>query len=467
MSEADKRNFLKEYTRVLREGGAALFVGAGISRSAGYVDWKLLLKEIAEELELDIDRETDFLALAQFHVNHRKTRDRLSQLLIDEFLQDVSLTPAHRLIALLPVPTIWTTNYDELIELALIDAQKTIDVKRRPQDLSVTRRRKDVTIYKMHGDITSPTEAILTKDDYETYDTTRELFSIALKADLAEKTFLFLGFSFSDPNIMYILGRVKHLLEENSRKHYCLLKAPRPETDGEYQCKRFSHWLVDLHRYNIQPILVEEYNEVPELLKELNRRSHLRDIFISGSAIDFTPLGEEKFQELCHLLGKELIEKDFNIISGFGSGVDDLVVIGAMDSLRRNDDERLKLWPFPQRTSAGVDRAAFQHEYRERMISQAGICIVLAGNKVVHGETVLADGVRQEVGIARFQGKPIIPVGSTGYVALEVWEEVQANPTSFYGNTDVATELSTLKDPTQSVPALVHAIIGILKKLDK
>ena len=56
MATTDKRAFLKEYTRALRDGHAALFVGAGVSRAAGYVDWKSLLQEIAEDLELDIDR---------------------------------------------------------------------------------------------------------------------------------------------------------------------------------------------------------------------------------------------------------------------------------------------------------------------------------------------------------------------------------------------------------------------------
>jgi hypothetical protein len=48
--------FLKEYTRALREDDAALFVGAGVSQPAGYVDWKQLLKDIAEDLDLDIDQ---------------------------------------------------------------------------------------------------------------------------------------------------------------------------------------------------------------------------------------------------------------------------------------------------------------------------------------------------------------------------------------------------------------------------
>src|ERR1017187_4326750 len=107
MPATEMQVMLKEYTRSLREGDAGLFVGAGVSRAAGYVDWKQLLKEIAEDLELDVARESDLIALAQFHVNHRQGRDRLNQLLIDEFLEDVELTGAHRTIASLPIHTIW------------------------------------------------------------------------------------------------------------------------------------------------------------------------------------------------------------------------------------------------------------------------------------------------------------------------------------------------------------------------
>ena len=228
----DKRVFLKEYTRALREGAGALFVGAGISRAAGYVDWKQLLKEIAEDLHLDIDRETDLIALAQFHVNSRGARDRINQLLIDEFLEHAELTVSHHLIATLPVETIWTTNYDDLLERAFVEANKRTDVKRRREDFAVTLKRADVTIYKMHGDKYSPAEAVLTKEDYETYNTTRELFTIALKGDLASRTFLFIGFSFADPNVMYILARVKQLLEANSRQHYTALLCAESADDS-------------------------------------------------------------------------------------------------------------------------------------------------------------------------------------------------------------------------------------------
>jgi hypothetical protein len=464
---AEKRVFLREYTRALREGAGALFVGAGTSRAAGYVDWKQLLKEIAEDLGLDVDRETDLIALAQFHVNSRGARDRINQLLMDEFLEHAELTPSHHLIATLPVDTIWTTNYDDLLERAFVEANKRTDVKRRAEDFATTLRRTDVTIYKMHGDKYSPAEAVLTKEDYESYNATRELFTVALKGDLAKRTFLFIGFSFSDPNVMYILARVKQLLEANSRQHYCVLKAPTAGEDGDYQCRRFEHWLNDLHRYNIQPVIIDRYDEASSILADLNRRSHLRDVFISGSAADFEPLGRESFCELCRALGAELIRKGFNVISGFGLGVGDMVIVGALQSLARNDDDRLQLWPFPQQVPVGEDRAALWRRYREQMISNAGACIVLSGNKRVSDAVVPADGVRQEAAIARAQGKVVIPVGATGHVARELWEACRAKPQECFGGIDVTNRLDILGDVSARVETLVQTVIGILKDLDK
>lgn len=43
-----------------------------MSKNQGYVDWKELLSDIAEELSLDINKEDDLISLAQFHVNEKK-----------------------------------------------------------------------------------------------------------------------------------------------------------------------------------------------------------------------------------------------------------------------------------------------------------------------------------------------------------------------------------------------------------
>lgn len=199
--------FYSEYTRALREGTAALFAGAGLSVPAGYVDWKKLLRPLAEQLRLDVDQETDLPALAQFSVNEEGgRRTAVSQRILEDLTREAELTPSHRLLAGLPIRTVWTTNYDDLLEKSFTEAGKRPDVKRRETSLTLTRPDADVTLYKMHGDITEPEKAVLTQDDYESYSDSRQLFTTTLQAELATKTFLFLGFSFTDTNLGHILG---------------------------------------------------------------------------------------------------------------------------------------------------------------------------------------------------------------------------------------------------------------------
>ena len=74
--------FVTEYLKELREANAAVFIGAGMSRGAGYVDWVGLLSPIASELGLDARKESDLVGVAQFHVNSNSNqRNKLNQLL--------------------------------------------------------------------------------------------------------------------------------------------------------------------------------------------------------------------------------------------------------------------------------------------------------------------------------------------------------------------------------------------------
>ena len=76
------------------------------------------MREVASELKLDVERESDLVALAQYHINERGGRGRINRLLLDEFTKESTLTENHKLIATLPIRTVWTTNYDELLETA-------------------------------------------------------------------------------------------------------------------------------------------------------------------------------------------------------------------------------------------------------------------------------------------------------------------------------------------------------------
>ena len=235
-------SFIDKYVKEIKDNSAAMFIGAGFSESAGYVDWKNLLRSVADDLKLDIDKEYDLVSLAQYCYNQNRSRSIINDVIFDEFTQERESDENHRIIARLPISTYWTTNYDSLIEDALTEAQRIVDVKYNNKQLSLTKPHRDAIVYKMHGDKSNPDEAILIKDDYEKYYRDHAQFITALSGDLISKTFLFVGFSFSDPNIDYILSRVRiDYGTQNNRQHYALMRKVNAKdcTDqAEYEYKK-------------------------------------------------------------------------------------------------------------------------------------------------------------------------------------------------------------------------------------
>lgn len=82
----NKNVFIKNYLSALNNGDAAIFAGAGLSAPSGCVNWKQLLREIAEELELDIEKESDLVAIAQYYYNKNGcNRTKLNDTIKDAF----------------------------------------------------------------------------------------------------------------------------------------------------------------------------------------------------------------------------------------------------------------------------------------------------------------------------------------------------------------------------------------------
>lgn len=186
----------------------------------------------------------------------------------------------------------------------------------------------------MHGDSSLPHQAVLTKDDYEGYNITRQLYSTALQGDLVSKTFLFIGFSFDDPNLTYILSRIRLLLGENSRTHYCFMKQIERkdyETEEEFHYAQIKQQLRinDLKRYKITVLLVNSYHQITEILKKVHDLVKRGGIFISGSATFFDNWNEQQTLQFSTNLSKSIIRLDYNIVSGFGLRIGSCIISGS------------------------------------------------------------------------------------------------------------------------------------------
>lgn len=468
--------FCEQYLKALEDGGAALFAGAGLSIPSGFVDWKTLLAGVVADLKLDPQTE-DLVAVAQYHVNEQAGRGRINQILIEEFTRDARPTRNHQILARLPIETVWTTNYDTLLEDVFRAEYKRVDVKHRQDQLALSLPRRDLTLYKMHGDASSPGEAVLTKEDYETYHQTRRLFSYQLQGDLVSKTFLFLGFSFSDPNIDYVLGRIRGLIGQNRREHYCIMKTlDKPKgrgkskalADYEYNRRRQELRIGDLKRYGIQAVMISDYSEITTILEGLSRLVHRKNVFVSGSAHDYEPFGQVRVEGLSRALGRAIIERGYKLTSGFGKGVGGWVILGAMEALYRDArgrvDERLTLRPFPQDPPEGMSRADMWTRYRREMIGQAGAAVFIAGNKEQDGGVVAGDGCYEEFRIAKANGRAPIPIGSTGHVAAQIWQEVDADVATFYPGqvASARAALQVLNSAAASDAAVVDAVFKLI-----
>jgi len=470
-------NFANKFFKEVLNENAAIFAGAGLSKASGYMNWKELLTDIADELGLDINREDDLVSLAQYYENAKGGRGSINDKLIDEFTRDAVLTDNHKILASMTIETYWTTNYDALIEKSLESAGKTIDVKRCVENLAINVPRRDAIIYKMHGDISLAHEAVLTKDDYESYNEKRQLFTTALQGDLVSKTFLFIGFSFEDPNLEYILSRIRILLGNNKRDHYCFFKEIKRtdfenNNNFEYATIKQNLKIKDLKRYSIQALLVDEYQDITDILMLIQSKLQRRNIFISGAAVNYEPFGELRANNMIYNLANKLASSRYSIISGFGLGVGSSVINGVLSKIYSNKklhlDDYLILRPFPQNISDSNQRKILWQQYREDMISKAGIAIFLFGNKKVENNIVDSDGLIQEFGIAISLGIKVLPVGCTGSASKNLWDKVTSNMDEYFPkNDELRNAVISLGDPSLSDTDIINNLIKAINLLQE
>jgi hypothetical protein len=471
--------FVQSYVEELINDNAAIFAGAGLSASLGYVNWKELLRGIAEGLDLDVDRETNLVALAQYHYNERKNRTELNRRIVAEFSDIRAPSKNHRILARLPISAYWTTNYDKMIETALRSAGKVVDVKHEVAQLKTTIPNRDVVLYKMHGDVDHPEDAILTKDDYEGYFRKHEPFVTTLSGHLTSKTFLFLGFSFSDPNIDYVMSRVRVMLHNAPKQHYCIMRRERRGDDEheetfEYRKRQQSFLVKDFARIGVHTLLVDEYEHITLILKAIEREYRQRTIFISGSADEFKKWGNANAHKFVANLSRSLIEKHYSVVTGFGRGIGPSVIAGALEPILqerlRYRQSQLIARPFPVAIKGKREREKTYRAYRKEMVKMSGIAVFLFGNKQGDIGFDRADGVEQEFELAVEKGLRVIPVGATGYVAEELWKRVNDDFDTYYPNaTDALKSLFLEIGPSaeRCPEKLSTAVIKLIERIRK
>jgi hypothetical protein len=206
----------QELTQQMSKGNVVLFVGAGLSIGAGLPGWGALIRPLAERIGYTED---DLLKAAQFYENRNGRHALVSHLRDRLDTTGIEPTENHDLLARLPINIVFTTNFDDLLGRAYRKAGRSVNVVVGATELPFWDESR-VNLVKLHGTCDRPDSFIITERDYNTIYRSNALIVQQLNALLATKTFLFIGYSVSDPDFNQIYDQLSIDLGRHQRRPY-------------------------------------------------------------------------------------------------------------------------------------------------------------------------------------------------------------------------------------------------------
>jgi len=276
----DKDKIPNELIEVLKNGRCGLFVGAGLSRGAGFPDWRELLEELMDRAKkltfINENKIQDYEKLIEKHENYLTLAEDLREELGKEYEEYIyekfvhsNIKPTKILEELvkLPVKFIITTNYDSLIE----DAYNKVHgfypaylTYKQSKQIASNLWKDRFFVLKAHGDVrTSAEEIILTEKDYRKILFSETGYQSVIQAIFTAKTVLLIGASFKDPELKLLLSYLHHSFHGGGPTHYILL--PNDEI-LDTLAKRY---LRDFNLHTINFDKKDNYQELFEFIQEL------------------------------------------------------------------------------------------------------------------------------------------------------------------------------------------------------
>ena len=205
-----------------------LFIGGGLSANAGLPLWHDLIHLIKRSRRFNSEEEAFFAGLdlpqqAQYLYDVRGKTAVIHTIrdIFGRSIRPSDTSAVHRTITTLPINTIITSNWDELIEIHFERENISLDVIWRDDQFTTTTTRK--TLIKMHGTIQAPDSIIFSEDDYYRFATSRSLIKQHISTLLSTSTVLFAGYGYRDFDFKLIFYEVGALLTTLSRKPFIFL----------------------------------------------------------------------------------------------------------------------------------------------------------------------------------------------------------------------------------------------------
>lgn len=202
------------------------FVGAGFSLNAKLPgdkqmpDWDALTGILATAADVPSEQPGPLVAAAYERLFGRvqlieAIRDALHS-------DDIEPGEAHAAFSGLPFDTIYTTNFDLLLEDANALIHKPYRSLVGELQIPFHGGPLSTNIVKMHGDLRHEEHIVVTREDYDQFLEKYPVISTHLSSMLITRTALFLGYSLSDPDFNHIREVVRSRLGRFQRISYII-----------------------------------------------------------------------------------------------------------------------------------------------------------------------------------------------------------------------------------------------------
>lgn len=416
--------FFDEYSAALRAGIASIFVGAGLSMSAGLPSWDALLRPLRAAADVP-DTVSDPTVVAE-HLSHFYGPAVFEDRLLDRFRGPMVPASVHGQLSRLPFRNIWTTNYDTLLEdshpsrFVIASDSAYARAKQAPRPTRIVKLHGSLSVDE-NGLLAWRTRPVITRTHFETYASEHPLFWADLTANFLTSTFLFVGFSFEDPNVEFLLRLSRTIRPEIRRSpHYAIMRRP-PVASGREKVRGHELRVADLERAGIHVVEIADHAEIEEILANLYRLVQPQSVFVAGSRL--SDLGSSFLRELAAKLATRY--RGWGMVSLGGPASYEFASGMKRGMGERYDAERIRFYyrardddgGFVPRPNERVGTAVYSQEKRAtllpRVLRSSRAVLVVGGG----------DQTAEEVRIAGAMGLPVVPIALDGGTAGEWWSE--------------------------------------------
>lgn len=232
--------------RALASAKAVAFVGSGASVPSGLSDWRKFLEEFigyaGNQLGAKCNRiqdlwsHGDYLLAAEL-LQRELPLPTFSRFIVEKFGQPgLEANEIHQSIARLPFSLALTTNIDCLLES--VYQNPSVCTWRDPDAVFHAIRSRATgeelaqqrfPIIKLHGTVTDPLSARLTRTHYRDGTLSNSEFNECIKHLITWRTLLFIGYSLRDSGLLYLMDEARLRFGKKFGPHYAIM----PETEAD------------------------------------------------------------------------------------------------------------------------------------------------------------------------------------------------------------------------------------------